>query len=56
MVQRDKLSSRCRAVLFDEEVRFSQNIDFQYPMRKACTKEMALYCKDVPHGEARVIK
>ena len=27
-------SSTCRAVLFDEEVRFSQNLDFQYPMRQ----------------------
>ena len=31
---RQKLQSRCRAVLFDEEVRFSGNIDFQYPMKK----------------------
>ena len=32
--QRNKLSTTCRAVLFDEEVRFSQNLDFQYPMRQ----------------------
>ena len=25
--------TRCRATLFDEEVRFSENIDFQYPMK-----------------------
>ena len=30
---RDKLSGVCRATLFDEEVRFSENIDFQYPMK-----------------------
>ena len=109
--QRNKLSTTCRAVLFDEEVRFSQNLDFQYPMRQvwgtvrkcdykrggpflqnlglslgrsrengsvreasripppphpthcsppslsqACTIEVKLYCKDVPEGEARVIR
>lgn len=55
MKMREKLSSTCRAVLFDEEVRFSQNIDFQYPMKQACLNEIKLFCKDVPHGEARVI-
>eukprot|EP00879_Flechtneria_rotunda_P002629 GHRR01002831.1.p1 GENE.GHRR01002831.1~~GHRR01002831.1.p1 ORF type:complete len:772 (+),score=213.92 GHRR01002831.1:193-2316(+) len=53
---RDKLSSQCRATLFDEEMRFSENIDFQYPMKQACTKEIERYCKDVPHGNARVIR
>ncbi|PNH09949.1 Golgi apparatus protein 1 [Tetrabaena socialis] len=53
---RDKLSALCRATLFDEEVRFSENIDFQYPMKVACMKELDLYCKDVPHGEARAIR
>ncbi len=27
--KRDELSPVCRATLFDEEVRFSENIDFQ---------------------------
>jgi len=54
--QRNSLGSKCRATLFDEEMRFSQNIDFQYPMRKACKLEISLFCKDVPHGEARVIR
>lgn len=53
---RDRLSANCRAVLFDEEVRFSENIDFQYPMKKACSREIDTYCKDVPHGHARVIR
>ncbi|KAG2445817.1 hypothetical protein HXX76_000421 [Chlamydomonas incerta] len=53
---RDKLSPLCRATLFDEEIRFSENIDFQYPMRVACAKELKLFCKDVPHGEARAIR
>lgn len=46
----------CRATLFDEEVRFSENIDFQYPMKSACTKEIQRFCKDIPHGNARVIR
>ncbi len=53
---RDKLAVRCRAVLFDEEVRFSENIDFQYPMKQACEKEMSVFCKGVPHGNARMIR
>ncbi len=53
---RDKLSPVCRATLFDEEVRFSENIDFQYPMKTACMKEIERFCKDVPHGNARVIR
>ncbi|KAG2498297.1 hypothetical protein HYH03_003558 [Edaphochlamys debaryana] len=53
---RDKLSTLCRATLFDEEVRFSENIDFQYPMKMACAKELKMFCKDVPHGEARAIR
>jgi hypothetical protein len=54
--QRDTLSSTCRATLFDEEVKFSENIDFQFPMKKACAKEMQQWCAKVPHGNARVIR
>eukprot|EP00879_Flechtneria_rotunda_P008992 GHRR01009415.1.p1 GENE.GHRR01009415.1~~GHRR01009415.1.p1 ORF type:complete len:539 (+),score=221.10 GHRR01009415.1:802-2418(+) len=39
-----------------EEVRFSENIDFQYPMKQACLKEIDRFCKHVPHGNARVIR
>jgi hypothetical protein len=54
--KRAELSSSCRATLFDEEVKFSENIDFQYPMKKQCTKEIAEFCARVPHGNARVIR
>ncbi|KIY92688.1 Golgi apparatus protein 1 [Monoraphidium neglectum] len=53
---REKLTINCRATLFDEEVRFSENIDFQYPMKQACSKEIGLFCAKVPHGNARVIR
>ncbi|KAJ9518654.1 hypothetical protein QJQ45_018663 [Haematococcus lacustris] len=56
MKARGRLSAHCKAVLFDEEVRFSSNIDFQYPMKKACTAEMARFCKDVAHGDAQMIR
>lgn len=54
--QRDQLSTTCRAMLFDEEIRFGENIDFQYPMKQACTEEIQTFCKDIPHGNARVIR
>lgn len=54
--QRDKLSDACRARLFDEEVRFSANIDFQVPMQNKCAKEMERFCNGVAHGDARVIR
>ena len=53
---REKLSVLCRATLFDEEVRFSETLDFQYPMVAACAREVEAFCKDVPHGNARVIR
>ncbi|KAL6765630.1 hypothetical protein V8C86DRAFT_2455912 [Haematococcus lacustris] len=56
MEARGRLSAHCKAVLFDEEVRFSSNIDFQYPMKKACTAEMSRFCKDVAHGDAQMIR
>ena len=39
------LSPICRATLFDEEVRFSENIDFQFPMKEACKGEIKRFCK-----------
>jgi Golgi apparatus protein 1 len=54
--KREQLSVACRATLFDEEVKFSENIDFQFPMKKACAKELQAYCSKVPHGNARAIR
>eukprot|EP00899_Mesostigma_viride_P022799 jgi/Mesvir1/3703/Mv14989-RA.1 len=52
---RDQLSYECRATLFDQEVRMAEDIDFQFPMKQACQKEIGTFCKGVPHGHARVI-
>jgi len=52
---RNQLTYECRATLFDQEVRLAEDIDFQYPMKKACKAEMELFCKDIPHGQARAI-
>lgn len=54
--RREKLSYDCKAALFDQEVLMSENIDFNYPMKMACVKEIDEFCKDVPHGHARVIR
>jgi len=53
---REKLTYECRATLFDKEVQLSEDIDFQYPMKKSCGKEIDRFCKDVPTGNARVIQ
>eukprot|EP00898_Chlorokybus_atmophyticus_P002052 jgi/Chlat1/2848/Chrsp194S08770 len=53
--QRDALSFECREALFDQEVRMSEDIDFKVPLKKACQREINKWCKDVPHGHARVI-
>jgi len=52
---REQLSYECRATLFDQEVRLAEDIDFKFPMKKACAKEITSFCKDVPHGHARII-
>jgi len=54
--QREALTYECRATLFDQEVRMSENIDFQYPMKKNCKAELKRYCDGIPHGHARAIK
>jgi len=52
---RELLSYECRATLFDQEVRLAEDIDFKFPMKKACSKEITSFCKDIPHGHARII-
>lgn len=37
------------------QVRLAEDIDFKYPMKKACKKEMEVFCKGIEHGHARVI-
>ena len=38
------------------QVRMAEDIDFKYPMKKACAWEISTFCKDVPHGHARVVR
>mmetsp|Transcript_2773 Transcript_2773/g.6900 ORF Transcript_2773/g.6900 Transcript_2773/m.6900 type:complete len:501 (-) Transcript_2773:276-1778(-) len=54
--QREELTYECRATLFDREVRFAEDIDFKYRLKMACSAEAKLFCKDIPHGHARVIR
>lgn len=53
---RTNLGKGCAAALFDHEVKMAEDIDFKYPLRKACAWEISSFCKDVPHGHARVIR
>ncbi|CAL5218414.1 g90 [Coccomyxa viridis] len=54
--RRQELSYECKATLFDQEVRMAENIDFQFPMKKACSQDIQAFCKDVQHGHAKVIR
>ena len=51
---REELTYECRATLFDAEVRMAEDIDFKYPMKRACTAEIQAFCPGVEHGHARV--
>ncbi|GBF94315.1 hypothetical protein Rsub_06937 [Raphidocelis subcapitata] len=53
---RADLSQQCTAALFDHEVKMAEDIDFNYPMRRACAWEVATLCADVQHGRARVMR
>ncbi|KAK9838535.1 hypothetical protein WJX81_005974 [Elliptochloris bilobata] len=53
---REELSYECRATLFDAEVRMAEDIDFKYPMKRACTAEIGRFCSGIEHGHARVIR
>uniref|UniRef100_A0A7S0YM23 Golgi apparatus protein 1 n=1 Tax=Polytomella parva TaxID=51329 RepID=A0A7S0YM23_9CHLO len=52
---RADLQSSCAAALFDHEVRMAEDIDFNYPMKKACAFEIGSLCKNVQQGHAKVI-
>ena len=34
----------------------AESIDFQYPMKKACSQAINKFCKDVPRGHARIMR
>ena len=53
---RSKLSKDCQASLFDQEVKMAEDIDFKYPLKRACSLEIQTFCADVPHGHANVIR
>ncbi|GAX77303.1 hypothetical protein CEUSTIGMA_g4749.t1 [Chlamydomonas eustigma] len=53
---RSSLAQKCAAAMFDHEVQMAEDIDFKYPMKKACAWEISTFCKDIPHGHARVVR
>ena len=38
------------------QVQMAEDIDFKYPMKRACAWEISSFCKHVPHGHARIIR
>ncbi|KAL0026108.1 hypothetical protein WJX79_000228 [Trebouxia sp. C0005] len=53
---RSSLSKECQASLFDQEVKMAEDIDYKFPLKRACTFEIQTYCADVEHGHANVIR
>jgi Golgi apparatus protein 1 len=43
-------------LLLCAQVKMAEDIDFKYPTRKACAWEISNFCKNIPHGHARVIR
>ena len=54
--QREELGWECKATLFDAEVRMAEDIDFKFPMKRACTNELNQLCPGIQHGSARLIR
>eukprot|EP01025_Chloroclados_australasicus_P017425 TRINITY_DN188_c0_g2_i1.p1 TRINITY_DN188_c0_g2~~TRINITY_DN188_c0_g2_i1.p1 ORF type:complete len:924 (-),score=69.62 TRINITY_DN188_c0_g2_i1:353-2872(-) len=53
---RKKLSSVCKATLFDQEVKMAEDIDFKFVLKQQCSAEIARFCSGVPNGKGRIIK
>ncbi|GJP36222.1 hypothetical protein CLOM_g20753, partial [Closterium sp. NIES-68] len=51
-----KLKESCRTALFEQLVRMAEDIDFKFPMKRACSSELQKFCKDIPHGHAARVK
>ncbi|CAI7856614.1 unnamed protein product [Closterium sp. NIES-53] len=51
-----KLKESCRTALFEQLVRMAEDIDFKFPMKRACASELQKFCKDIPHGHAARVK
>ncbi|CAI5528209.1 unnamed protein product [Closterium sp. Naga37s-1] len=47
---RQKLKPVCRTALFEQEIRYAEDIDFKFPMRQACQDELLRLCKDDKGG------
>eukprot|EP00850_Spirogloea_muscicola_P000097 SM000001S04499 [mRNA] locus=s1:550290:556763:- [translate_table: standard] len=53
---KDQLALTCQSVLFEQEMRMAEDIDFKLPMKQACAMEIKDICKDIEQGHGRVIK
>ena len=34
----------------------AEDIDFKYPLKRACSSELSTHCEGIPHGDARLIR
>ncbi|KAL4443753.1 hypothetical protein ABPG75_011490 [Micractinium tetrahymenae] len=53
---RADLSKACTTKLFEHDERLAEDIDFKYPLHRACALEISIFCRDVPHGHALVVR
>ncbi|KAL4853837.1 Golgi apparatus protein 1 [Chlorella vulgaris] len=54
--KRAELAPACAALLFDTEVSMAESIDFNWPLKEACSEELKARCSGVPHGQGRAIR
>ena len=53
---RSSLSQDCQASLFDQEVMMSEEIDFKFPLKRACTTEIQSFCPGMQSGHANIVR
>jgi Golgi apparatus protein 1 len=54
--KREALAPRCAALLFDAEVALAESVDFNWPLKRACARELQRFCKGVPRAHGRAIR
>lgn len=53
---REQLTTDCRVAMFDHMTRMSEDIDFNKPLKDACSSEIKQNCANVNPGHSRVVR
>ena len=53
---KELLTTDCRVAMFDHMTRMSEDIDFNKPLKDACSSEIQQNCANVNPGHSRVIR